>query len=133
MASRPVLLSSEGLFPQNRRPDRELINLAMGILTQAVRDLISPQKKVEKDWKSWQEDSASWFNSDKNHAGSFLWVCDVIGADPRKLRLWVQELQHLDRKQKKATILSLIRLTYLRNGPSAPPSDDSAMEERESD
>lgn len=133
MASRPVLLSSEGLFPQNRRPDRELVNLAMGILTQAVRDLISPQKKVEKDWRSWQEDSASWFNSDENHTGSFVWVCDVIGADPKKLRMWVQELQHLDRKEKKATILSLIRLTYLRNGPTAPSLEDGSSEERENE
>lgn len=128
MASKPALLSSEGLFPQNRRPDRELINLAMGILTQAVRDLISPQKKVEKDWQSWQEDSARWFFTDDHYTGSFLWVCDVIGADPARLRQWVQGLSHLDRKQKKAIILSLIRLTYLRNNPQV-----SSLDEREFD
>lgn len=117
MASRPAALSSEGLYPQARRPEKELIHLAMGILTQSVRDLVSPQKKIEKDWQTWQADSEKWFASDQRYAGSFLWVCDVIGADPEGLRHWVSRLKELDRKQKKATILSLIRLTYLRTNP----------------
>lgn len=124
MASQPALLSSEGLFPQNKRPERELINLAMGILTQAVRDLISPQKKIEKDWEVWQRDSMHWFFSEDQHVGSFRWVCEMIGADPRRMRVWVQGLQRLDRKQKKAIILSLIRLTYLRNNPTAKEYDE---------
>lgn len=117
MATKPAVLSSEGLFPQNKRPERELINLAMGILTQAVRDLVSPQKKLERDWKSWQADSRKWFKSDEFYTGSFLWVCDVINADPRKMRQWVLQLSREDKNKRKATILSLIRLTYLRNNP----------------
>jgi len=126
MATKAALLKSEGLFPPNKRPERELINLAMGILTQAVRDLVSPQKKLEKDWETWQSDSESWFESDEWHTGSFLWVCEVIGAEPKRLRDWVRGLDNLDRKQKKATILSLIRLTYLRNNPK-PSSEEEWM------
>lgn len=115
MASKSAALASEGLYPQRKSPEQELIHLAMGILTQAVRDLVSPQKKLDKDWEVWQIDSLDWFQSNKRSTGSFLWVCDVIGADPEKLRDWVQSLRDLDKKEKKATILSLIRLTYLRN------------------
>ena len=124
MATKALMLRSERLFPQNRRPERELINLAMGILTQAVRDLISPQRKVEKDWEDWQADSRAWFASPEQDTGSFLWVCDVIGAEPEKMREWVGGLDSLDRRKKKAMILSLIRLTYLRNNPRADSCPD---------
>ncbi len=122
MGLRPATLISEGLFPKNHKPQRELIHLAMGILTQAVRDLISPQKKLEKDWRTWQSDSQEWFDSDELYPGSFRWVCEVIGAEPAKMRRWVRSLHRLDRKQRKAVILSLIRLTYLRD--SATPAQD---------
>ncbi|GAB4231016.1 MAG: hypothetical protein Kow00109_02930 [Acidobacteriota bacterium] len=124
MAIRPISLISEGLYPQHHKPQRELIHLAMGILTQAVRDLISPQKKVEKDWRLWRDDSQEWFDSDEVYPGSFLWVCDIIGADPEKMRRWVRSLHRLDRKQRKAVILSLIRLTYLRDTTEPPAGAD---------
>ena len=117
MISPSLTLSSEGLYPQNKKPEQELINLAMGIFTQAVRDLISPQKKLEKDWELWREDSKDWFSSDERYVGSFVWVCEVIGTRPEGMRRWVESLSKLDKKKKKATILSLIRLTYLRNRP----------------
>ncbi|MEJ2077700.1 MAG: hypothetical protein P8020_17235 [Acidobacteriota bacterium] len=114
MAAKPAILTSEGLHPQYRRPERPLVNLAMGIMTQAIRDLISPQQKLDKDWQTWQDDAQAWFDSDERHTGSFEWVCEVLEINPERLRAWVKSLKHLDRKQKKATILSLIRLTYLR-------------------
>jgi hypothetical protein len=73
---------------------------------------------VEKDWETWQKDSLDWFLSDSRHTGSFLWVCEILGTEPDKLREWVRGLRGLDRKERKATILSLIRLTYLRGGAS---------------
>ncbi len=114
MAAKPAILTSEGLHPRDRRPERSMVNLAMGIMTQAIRDLISPQKKLDKDWQTWQEDAQAWFDSEENHTGSFQWVCEVLDINPERLRAWVDGLKRLDRKQKKATILSLIRLTYLR-------------------
>ena len=114
MAVKPAVLSSEGLHPRDRRPDRSLVNLAMGIMTQAIRDLISPQKKLDKDWEEWQADAQHWFDSNEMDTGSFRWVCEVLEVNPEGLRAWVSGLKNLDRKQKKATILSLIRLTYLR-------------------
>jgi hypothetical protein len=119
-------LASEGLYPQNKGPDRELIHLAMGILTQAIRDLTSPQKKLESDWEVWQIDSQEWFDSDDTHPGSFLWVCEVIGAPPRGLRTWIRQLKEKDEKQIRSTILSLIRLTYLRNSPRKEPESENA-------
>lgn len=86
----------------------------MGIFTQAVRDLTSPQKKLEKDWEVWQLDARDWFDSNETEKGSFLWVCDIIGAEPGLMRRWVNGLQKVDRKTIKGTILSLVRLTYLR-------------------
>lgn len=115
MATRPVYLISEGLYPQSKKPDEDLIRLAMGIFTQAVRDLTSPQKKIEKDWEVWQIDAQEWFDSSDTGKGSFLWVCVIIGAEPNLIRQWVRGLQRLDRKTLKGTILSLVRLTYLRS------------------
>ena len=133
MASNQVILSSEGLYPQDKRPDRELINLAMGILTQAVRDLFSPKKRVEKDWREWQADSRLWFISLNQEAGSFRWVCEVLGTDPDRLRDAVRKLHALDEQKLRSTILSLVRLTYLGNrtssisyGATAESDDDGA-------
>jgi hypothetical protein len=99
MASKPIRLSSERLNPQRKTPDRELVHLALGILTQAVRDLVSPQKKHEKDWEVWQIESKMWFSSEENYPGSFKWVCDIIGTEPEALRKWAHNLSKLDRRQ----------------------------------
>lgn len=121
MASKPIRLSSERLNPQRKTPDRELVHLALGILTQAVRDLVSPQKKHEKDWEVWQIESQMWFSSEEDYPGSFKWVCDIIGTEPEALRNWAQNLSKLDRRQLRASILSLVRLTYLQAGNRSRP------------
>jgi hypothetical protein len=41
------------------------------------------------------------------------------------MREWVASLDSLDRRKKKAMILSLIRLTYLRNNPRPELEADS--------
>ena len=37
---RSSALESEGLYPQTRKPDPSLLNLALGILLQAFRDIV---------------------------------------------------------------------------------------------
>ena len=126
MASKPLRLSSERLHPQRKTPDRESVHLALGILTQAVRDLVSPQKKHEKDWEVWQIESKMWFSSQENYPGSFKWVCDIIGTEPEALRRWAQNLAKLERRQLRASILSLVRLTYLQAGNRSRPESKLA-------
>jgi hypothetical protein len=93
-----------------------VVGLAMGILTQAVRDLIRPQKKLEKDWQTWQADSDKWFSSDEDAVGSFLWVCDVIETDPEGIRRWLGQLKKASQKEQKSIIQSLLRMTYFSGG-----------------
>jgi len=114
MATRPINFSSAGLFPTSRRVDPGLIRLAVAILTQAVRDLLAPQKKLESDWEAWKEDSKCWFNSQSLEPCSFHWVCQILGLSPEMVRYWVADLEKLDRREQQNALLSLLRLTQLR-------------------
>ena len=108
--------SSGGLHPQSKRADNSVIILAMGILTQAVRDLIRPQTRRERDWKEWREDAKTWVHSEDSEFGSFQWVCSVIRANPPAVRNWVVSLNDLSDAEKKSTIQMLLRLTYNGTG-----------------
>lgn len=110
--------SSGGLHPHNNRPDNSVIILAMGILTQAVRDLIRPQTRRERDWKEWKEDARGWVKSEESDFGSFHWVCSIIKADPDAVRNWIESLNGLSEAEKKSTVQMLLRLTY--NGTGSP-------------
>lgn len=121
------LESSSGLHPPRNRPDDSIITLAMGILTQAIRDLIRPQTRRERDWKEWKEDASLWVQSDESDFGSFHWVCSVIKADPKAVRRWIASLNDLSDAEKKSTVQMLLRLTY--NGAGSNPH--SEVEERD--
>ena len=60
-------------------------NLALGILLQAFRDIVSPKKTSNKDWKSWKQDALDWFYSNTTHPGSLLWVCEVLEMNQKDL------------------------------------------------
>ena len=47
---RLTALESEGLYPQARKADPSLRNLALGILLQAFRDIVAPKKTSNKEW-----------------------------------------------------------------------------------
>lgn len=126
------LESSGGLHPPANRPDNFVITLAMGILTQVVRDLIRPQTRRERDWKEWREDAGSWVNSDDNDFGSFHWVCSVIKANPPAVRKWVESLKDFSDAEKKSTIQMLLRLTYNGTGPDKKdPCNDTDPDSEE--
>lgn len=120
MASKPIIIRSEGLFPSSRRIDPSLVKLATAILIQAIRDFLSPQLKLESDWKEWQADAGDWFDSDSFDPGSFHWICQIIGLSPETVREWVFDLEKLDRKAQQNALLSLLRMTQLRRRNSEP-------------
>lgn len=128
-----ILESSGGLHPPNNRPDNSVITLAMGILTQAVRDLIRPQTRRERDWKEWREDARTWVNSDETEFGSFQWVCSVIKANPPAVRKWVESLKDFSEAEKKSTIQMLLRLTYNGTGPNKKYSCNNTDPDSEKD
>ena len=108
--------STGGLHPRNNRPDNSIVTLAMGILTQAIRDLIRPQTRRERDWQEWKEDAEIWISSDDKEFGTFYWVCSVIRANPPAVKKWIESLADLPEAEKKSTVQMLLRLTYNGNG-----------------
>ncbi len=65
----------------------------MAILTQALRDALSPTTASNLQWK---RDSRDWFYSDDYSPGSLSWVCTILEFKPQVLREWLlrQELTH---------------------------------------
>ncbi|MBI4447282.1 MAG: hypothetical protein HY645_15425 [Acidobacteria bacterium] len=103
------VIESEGLYPQTRKPDPSLRNLALGILLQAFRDIVAPKKSSNKEWEIWRQDALEWFFSKEDHPGSFQWVCEVLEMSPRDLRRWLHTYKHSDRAHKKEMARKLIR------------------------
>lgn len=102
-------LESEGLYPQTKKPEPSLRNLALGILLQAFRDIVAPKKSSNKEWELWRQDAMEWFYSEETHPGSFCWVCDVLEMNPRELRQWLQAYKKSDSSRKKEMARKLIR------------------------
>ena len=103
------VLESEGLYPQTKKPDPSLRNLALGILLQAFRDIVAPKKSSNKEWELWRQDALDWFYAEENHPGSFLWVCEVLEINHRELREWLEIYKNSDGNQKKEMARKLIR------------------------
>ena len=104
-----TILESEGLYPQNRKPDPSMRNLALGILLQAFRDIVSPKKASNKEWELWRKDALEWFGSDETHAGSLLWVCEVLEMDYRDLRNWLEDYRRSGRSRRREMARKLVR------------------------
>jgi hypothetical protein len=102
-------LESEGLYPQTKKPDPSLRNLALGILLQAFRDIVAPKKSSNKEWELWRQDALDWFYSDEKHPGSFRWVCDVLEMNHRDLREWLHAYKKSRGERKKEMARKLIR------------------------
>ena len=103
------VLESEGLYPQPRRPDPSLRNLALGILLQGFRDIVARKKDANKEWQEWRQDALEWFYSLEEHPGSFLWVCEVLEMNPRELLDWLAAYRRSDGKKKKEMARRLTR------------------------
>jgi hypothetical protein len=106
---RASFIESEGLYPQTKRPDPALRNLAIGILLQAFRDVVSPKKSSNREWELWQQDAMDWFASDEFYPGSFKWVCEMLQATPRDFRVWLENYKRSDPADRKEMARKLIR------------------------
>lgn len=104
-----TILESEGLYPQTKKPDSSLRNLALGILLQALRDIVSPKKTSHKEWELWRKDALDWFSAGDTHPGSLTWVCEVLEMNPKELREWLNRYQRCGHHRKKEMARKLIR------------------------
>ena len=114
MNMKATFLESEGLYPQKKKPDPSMRNLALGILLQAFRDIVSPKKVSNKEWELWRQDAQEWFFSNEAHPGSLLWVCEVLEMSQRDLRGWLQEYRRSNYNRKKEMAKKLIRFQIRR-------------------
>ena len=104
-----LVVEPEGLYPQTKKSDPSLRNLALGILLQAFRDIVAPKKSSNKEWATWRQDAIEWFMSDEIHAGSFSWVCEVLAMNPKELRSWLHTYKRSGRDKKKEMAKKLVR------------------------
>ena len=102
------MLENNGLYPQVKTPDRPTRNLALAILNQAFRDIVSPNR-ASQEWKTWKRDAARWFSSDDVDLGSFHWVCGVLEIDSLKLRDWLETYCTGGLKRRKEVTRKLLR------------------------
>jgi len=102
-------LVSDGLYPQSKKSDSAVRNLALAILLQAFRDVIAPKKTSNKEWAIWRKDAMEWFFADDNCPGSFIWVCDVLGMTSGEIRNWLHTYKRSGRTAKKEMVKRLIR------------------------
>ncbi len=113
MASRAAALSSDGLYPRLAKPSKEVRNLAMGILVQAVRDII-PKSSRSDEWKSWRADALEWFMSDHEEPGSFVWVTEILNVTPMRIRSWLRVFLRSDRERQVKMASRLIHFRVTR-------------------
>lgn len=104
-----TFLESEGLYPQKKKPDPSMRNLALGILLQAFRDIVSPKKTSNKDWEVWRKDALEWFYSNETYPGSLLWVCEVLEMNQKDLRGWLREYWRSAPRRRQEMAKKLIR------------------------
>jgi hypothetical protein len=57
----------------------KLISFWQFYLEQAKEDLSSKSKKIRNSAKA-------WFRSSGREIGSFLWVCDIVNAEPEEVK-----------------------------------------------
>ncbi|MGH9340748.1 MAG: hypothetical protein ACRD1R_14425 [Acidobacteriota bacterium] len=101
-------LASEGLYPPPKRLDPPMRNLALGILLQAFRDLVTPRRAASNEWKVWRQDALEWFLSEDSYPGSFRWVCDVLQMDAVHLRQWIHRYRGSENSDRRRMVQKLI-------------------------
>ena len=85
-------------------PEASIRKLAVAILLQALRDLLTPSrsgKEIRQNWKKWQQDALHWFFSEEKAPGSFYWVCNVLNIGSWRILEVLRSYQRKDREQLK--------------------------------
>jgi len=99
----PTLVSSQP-YRRTRGPETSIRKLAVAILLQAFRDLLTPSRSGEENRRNgekWQRDALHWFFSEEKTPGSFYWVCDVLEIGSRRILEVLRSYQRYDREQLK--------------------------------
>jgi len=99
----PKLVSSQP-YRRTRGLEASFRKLAVAILLQALRDLLTPSRsgnENRKNWEKWQQDARHWFFSEEKAPGSFDWVCKVLNLGSWRILEVLRSYQRQDREQVK--------------------------------
>ena len=108
----PHLVSSQP-YRRTRGPETAIRKLAVAILMQALRDLLTSSrsgKEKRRNWEQWQQDALHWFFSEEKAPGSFYWVCDIINIGSWRILEVLRSYQRYDREQMKGLMSKLSEL-----------------------
>ncbi len=106
------LVSSQP-YRRTRGPEASIRRLAVAILLQALRDLLTPRrsgKENRRNWEKYQQDALHWFFSEEKTPGSFYWVCDILNIGSRRILEVLRSYQRYDREQLKGLVSKLSEL-----------------------
>lgn len=107
--------ASDVLYPKAKNPDYASRKLALGILLQAFRDIVSPRRATWKKGEDWKEDALEWFASEQTYPGSFHWVCQMLQVSPQRLREWLKEYRTSGSEERKRMARKLVRFQIPRS------------------
>lgn len=111
-----AVFAFEPIYPRCRLYDPPTRKLVLAILLQAFRDIVSPRKYNWKKDEDWHADAMEWFYGERDHPGSFPWVCHHLSIDPSLLRDWVARYDKGDRIQKRSMARNLVRFQIASSG-----------------
>jgi len=103
----PKLVSSQP-YRRTKGPEASIRKLAVAILLQALRDLLTPSrsgKENRTNWEKWQQDALHWFFSEEKAPGSFYWVCEVLNIGSWRILKGLRIRR--DRKQREEVVRKL--------------------------
>lgn len=87
-----------------------LQKLALGILLQAFRDLLSTPKASQEQAQEWREDAIEWFKSRGSHPGSLEWVCSILWINSEVIREWHQSYRQADSSRREQMASKIRRI-----------------------
>lgn len=93
-------LETSIFYSSDHRPNSSITNLALAILLQGFRDVISVKNSSNHEGTIWRKDALEWFASENQFPGSFLWVCTALKLPGKELRTWIEEYLMSDKKRK---------------------------------
>lgn len=105
-------LKSEGLHPPLHGVPPPIRNLALGILVQALRDVVLEPNNGDREPIMWRRDALQWLSSNETGPGSLNWVCQILVMNPRKLQLWLQRT--LQSKEEREQLKKLLSFQFRR-------------------
>ncbi len=106
-----AILADESLYPQARAWDKNSKNLALAILIQAFRDIVSPNRS-SREWRFWEQDALQWFAAAEDYPGSFQWVCGILDLNSSRLRRWIDSYRQSGAGRRRKMARKLIRFRF---------------------